>query len=80
MESAIEKLMNLKQGKTSILKYCMKVMNLVELVNLKDQAVKTYFFCGLYPKDQDWIIVLNALKNEAELMEETLKDYLKRSA
>ena len=36
IESAIEKLMNLRQEKTSIMDYCTKVMNLVGLANLGD--------------------------------------------
>ena len=41
---AIERLMNLRQEKTSILKYCIKVMNLIGLANLRDQAAKAHFF------------------------------------
>ena len=44
VKSVIKKLMNFRQGKTLILKYCIKVMNLMNLVNLRDQAVKTHFF------------------------------------
>ena len=54
-------------------------MNLAELTNLKNQAVKAHFFWGLHLRDQDWVIVLNTLKNEAELMKKILKDYLKQS-
>ena len=36
IESTIKKLMNLHQKKTSIMDYCTKVMNLAELINLKN--------------------------------------------
>ena len=36
VESAIKKLINLCQKKTSIMNYCIKVMNLVRLINLRD--------------------------------------------
>ena len=36
VECVIKKLMNFKQEKILILKYCTKIMNLAELANLED--------------------------------------------
>ena len=53
VESIIKKLMNLRQEKTLILKYCTKIMNLAELANLENQTAKIHFFWGLHFRDQD---------------------------
>ena len=55
------------------------MINLTELVNLEDQTVKTHFFWDLYLRDQNRVMISNALKNKTELMKKSLKDYLKWS-
>ena len=44
VRSTVKKLMNLKQKKLLIQNYCIKIMNLAELVNLEKQITKTHFF------------------------------------
>ena len=41
---AVERLMNIKQGKQSIQDYCIKMFNLAQQANLRDQAVKALVF------------------------------------
>ena len=76
MKSAVKKLMNFKQEKLLIQDYCIKVLNLAELANLKEQLAKAHFFRGLYFRDQNRIMMVNFLKNENKLMKENLNDYL----
>ena len=77
-ETAVERLMNMKQKKQLIQKYCMKTLNLSRQVNLKDQATKTLIFRRFHSKDQKRVMMANSLKNEEELVQKILKKYLCR--
>ena len=77
--TAVERLMNMKQGKQSIQEYCTKTLNLARQANLGDQAAKALIFRGFHPKDQERVMMANSLKSEEELVQETLEEYLGRT-
>ena len=62
--TAVERLMNMKQGKQSIQEYCTKTLNLARQANLKDQTAKALIFRGFHPKDQERVMMANSLKSE----------------
>lgn len=74
----IEKLLNLWRGKMEIQEYVIKVLNLAFKSELEVQATKTLMFRGLYPRDQDQMMMINSIKTEMELKTETMKVYLER--
>lgn len=61
-----------------IQEYAIKVLNLIFKSELKSQATKALMFRGLYPWDQDQIMMTNSIKTETELYIELMKAYLKR--
>ena len=77
-ETAVERLMSIKQGKQSIQEYCTKILNLVRQANLRDQTVKALIFKDFYFKNQKKVIMTNSLKSKKELILKMLKKYLVR--
>lgn len=76
--TAMEKLLNLRQGRMEIQEYCTKVLNLAYKVELENQAAKALAFRGTHLKDQDRIMMTNSIKTEEKLRNETLTNYLER--
>ena len=74
----IERLMSMKQGKQLIQKYCIKTLNLVRQINLRDQAAKALIFRRFYLKNQKRVMMANFLKSKKELVQKILKEYLSR--
>ena len=77
--TTVERLMNMKQEKQLIQEYCIKTLNLARQANLGDQAAKALIFRDFHSKDQKRMMMTNFLKSEEELMQKTLKEYLRRT-
>ena len=78
-ETAVKRLINIKQRKQLIQKYYIKILNLAKQTNLENQAAKALIFRRFYLKDQKRVMMANSLKSKKKLMQKTLKKYLKRT-
>ena len=76
--TAVERLLNLRQGRMGIQEFATKVVTLAHRAMLGDQATKALVFRGLHPKDQDRVMLANSVKTENELNVETIDQYLRR--
>lgn len=77
-ETAMEKLLNLRQEKMRIQKYTIKTTILAYNIDLEDSAIKALIFKELHSRDQDRIILTNSIITEKELQQESIEIYLKR--
>ena len=55
-----------------------RTLNLTNKTGLRDQVVRALIFKRLYYKNQERVMLTNSLYSEEQLIEEDIKEYLKR--
>ena len=78
--TAIEKLLNIKQGRMGIQEYCTKAVNLSNQAGLGTAVTKALIFRGIHVKDQDRVMLANSIYSDEDLGKESVDDYLQRIA
>jgi Retrotransposon gag protein len=76
--TAMEKLLNLKQGKMGIQEYTTKALNLTQKAQVGTQAAKALIFRGFHPRDQDRVMLANSIFTEEMMEQEDLPTYIRR--
>ena len=75
-ETALARLLQLKQGRTGIQEYATKALTLAHQLQIGDQGAKALIFNGLLYKEQEYVLLANTQMTKKQLGRETVEGFL----